>query len=196
MAIELVAIGASWGGLQAVERVLGALPADFGAAVVIAQHRQADADLSRLERLLGAHCLLDVVEAEDKLPLVPGSVIVAPADYHLLVERGSVALSVDPPLNYSRPSIDVLFTSAADAYAERVAGVVLTGANADGADGLARIASRGGPAIVQDPATAERREMPDAALAATPGAKVMALEQIAALLIELVGVLEYGAPEA
>ena len=196
MAIELVAIGASWGGLQAVERVLGALPADFGAAVVIAQHRQADADLSRLEQLLGAHCLLDVVEAEDKQPLVPGSVIVAPADYHLLVERGSVALSVDPPLNYSRPSIDVLFTSAADAYAERVAGVVLTGANADGADGLARIASRGGPAIVQDPATAERREMPDAALAATPGAKVMALEQIAALLIELVGVLEYGAPEA
>jgi len=196
MAIELVAIGASWGGLQAVERVLGALPADFGAAVVIAQHRQADADLSRLEQLLGAHCLLDVVEAEDKQPLVPGSVIVAPADYHLLVERGSVALSVDPPLNYSRPSIDVLFTSAADAYAERVAGVVLTGANADGADGLARIASRGGPAIVQDPATAERREMPDAALAATPGAKVMALEQIGALLIELVGVLEYGAPEA
>jgi len=196
MAIELVAIGASWGGLQAVERVLGALPADFGAAVVIAQHRQADADLSRLEQLLGAHCLLDVVEAEDKQPLVPGSVIVAPADYHLLVERGSVALSVDPPLNYSRPSIDVLFTSAADAYAEHVAGVVLTGANADGADGLARIASRGGPAIVQDPATAERREMPDAALAATPGAKVMALEQIAALLIELVGVLEYGAPEA
>jgi len=196
MAIELVAIGASWGGLQALERVLGALPADFGAAVVIAQHRQADADLSRLEQLLGAHCLLDVVEAEDKQPLVPGSVIVAPADYHLLVERGSVALSVDPPLNYSRPSIDVLFTSAADAYAERVAGVVLTGANADGADGLARIASRGGPAIVQDPATAERREMPDAALAATPGAKVMALEQIAALLIELVGVLEYGAPEA
>jgi two-component system chemotaxis response regulator CheB len=193
MAVELVAIGASWGGLHAVEHVLGSLPADFGAAVVVAQHRRADYDDGRLERLLAARCTLPVAEAEDKQALDPGVVLVAPADYHLLVEpggsqgaTGSVALSVDPPLHHSRPSIDVLFGSAADAYGDRVAGVVLTGANGDGADGLARIALRGGTAIVQDPETAERREMPDAALAATPGARVVSLEEVGPLLESLV----------
>ncbi|MDX6598023.1 MAG: two-component system, chemotaxis family, protein-glutamate methylesterase/glutaminase [Gaiellales bacterium] len=188
MAVELVAIGASWGGLQAVECVLASLPADFGAAVVIAQHRQGRADHDdRLSHLLDAHCLLDVQEAEDKQALRPGIVLVAPADYHLLVEHESVALSVDPPVNFSRPSIDILLASAADAYGERAAGVVLTGANGDGAEGLARIARRGGPAIVQDPGSALRREMPDAALAATPGARVMALEDIGGLLTQLAG---------
>jgi two-component system chemotaxis response regulator CheB len=186
MAVELVAIGASWGGLHAVEHVLGSLPADFGAAVVVAQHRRADYDDGRLERLLAARCTLRVAEAEDKQSLDPGVVLVAPADYHLLVEHGSVALSVDPPLHHSRPSIDVLFGSAADAYGDRVAGVVLTGANADGADGLARIALCGGTAIVQDPETAERRERPDAALAATPGARVVSLEEVGRLLQSLV----------
>lgn len=185
MAVELVAIGASWGGLDAVERVLAALPPDFGAAVVVAQHRRADADGDRLAQLLEARCTLSVYDAEDKQSLDPGTVLVAPADYHLLVERGSVALSVDAPEHYSRPSIDVLLTTAADAYGERAAGVVLTGANADGADGLARIARRGGPAIVQDPETALRREMPDAALAATPGARVLALDEIGPLLCAL-----------
>jgi two-component system chemotaxis response regulator CheB len=188
MAVELVAIGASWGGLRAVECVLGTLPADFGAAVVIAQHRQGQAeDHERLAALLDARCVLDVQEAEDKQALSPGMVLVAPADYHLLVEPDSVALSVDPPHNFSRPSIDILFGSVADAYAERAAGVVLTGSNGDGAVGLARIASRGGPAIVQDPETATRAEMPRAALAATPGAQVVALEEIAALLVALAG---------
>ena len=187
MALELVAIGASWGGLQAVEHVLEALPPDFGAAVVVAQHRQADGGNSRLEKLLDARCSLTVCEAEDKQALGPGTVLVAPADYHLYVERGAVSLSVDAPLNYSRPSIDVLFGSAADAFGAAVAGVVLTGANADGADGLARIAARGGRTIVQDPETAARREMPDAALAATPEACVMALADIGPLLVELAG---------
>jgi two-component system chemotaxis response regulator CheB len=191
MAVELVAIGASWGGLQAVECVLGSLPADFGAAVVIAQHRQGRGDQhDRLSNLLAAHCVLDVYEAEDKQALRPGTVLLAPADYHLLVEHESVALSVDAPVNFSRPSIDILLGSAADAYGERAAGVVLTGANGDGAEGLARIARRGGPAIVQDPGTALRREMPDAALAATPGARVMALEDIGALLTQLAGSTE------
>ncbi len=190
MGVELVAIGASWGGLHAVEQVLASLPSDFGAAVVIAQHRRADSDVDRLAKLLGAHCALVVRDAEDKQSLQPGTVLVAPADYHLLVERGTVALSVDAPEHYSRPSIDVLLATAADAYAERAAGVVLTGANADGADGLARIARRGGPAIVQDPDTALRREMPDAALAATPEARVMALEEIGPLLCSLAGVRE------
>jgi two-component system chemotaxis response regulator CheB len=190
MAVELVAIGASWGGLKAVERVLEALPADFAAAVVIAQHRRADDDHGRLQKLLDARCALEVLDAEDKAALDPGKVLVAPADYHLLVERGAVSLSVDAPLHYSRPSIDVLFGSAADAYGEHVAGVVLTGANADGAEGLARIARRGGTVIVQDPEGAERREMPDAALAANPGARVLPLAEIGPLLVELAGAHE------
>jgi two-component system chemotaxis response regulator CheB len=177
-------------GRPAGETVLGALPAGFDAPVVVAQHRQATAADGTLVRLLDARCELTVCEAEDKQTLDPGVVLVAPADYHLLVEPGAVALSVDAPLNYSRPAIDVLFASAADAYGERVAGVVLTGANSDGALGLARIASRGGIAIVQDPATAERREMPDAALWATPDARVLALEEIGPALCELAGAKE------
>lgn len=194
--IELVAIGASWGGLYAIGSVLETLPADFRAAVVIAQHRSSDSHEGQLAQLLDARCALDVGEAEDKQALAPGTVLVAPADYHLLVESGSVALSVDPPLHFSRPSIDVLLGSAADAYGERAAGVVLTGANADGADGLARIARRRGAAIVQDPDTAARREMPDAALAATPTARVVALERIGGLLSEFAYAYEQGGPGA
>jgi two-component system chemotaxis response regulator CheB len=184
--IELVAIGASWGGLSAIGRVLESLPAGFAPAVVIAQHRQRGND-GRLAELLAAHCALHVSEAEDKQVLDPGHVLVAPADYHLLVEPGATALSVDERVHFSRPSIDVLLHSAADAYGDRAAAVVLTGANADGAAGLARIVARGGTAIVQDPATAERREMPAAALWATPEARVLSLEEIAPVLTELVG---------
>ena len=151
MPIELVALGASWGGLHAIETVLGALPVGFHAAIVIAQHRQIDGNDGMLEQLLDARCALTVSEAEDKQQLAAGRVLVAPADYHMLVEPGSVSLSVDDPLHYSRPSIDVLLGSAADAYGERAAGVVLTGANADGALGLAphrrarRSGDRAGP---------------------------------------------------
>lgn len=183
--LELVAVGASWGGLHAIETVLGYLPEEFGAAVVIAQHRQHDGQDGMLEHLLDARCALTVTEAEDKQPLMPGAVLVAPADYHLLVDRGTVALSVDAPLHFSRPSIDVLFTSAADAYGNRAAGVVLTGANADGAHGLAKIAARGGTTIVQNPRTAERHEMPEAAVWSTPEARVLELEQIGPALVEL-----------
>ena len=183
--VDLVAVGASWGGLNAIETLLGCLPPDYGAAVVIAQHRQDDGRDGALEHLLDARCALDVYEGEDKQALAPGAVVVAPAGYHLLVERGSVSLSVDEPLHFSRPSIDVLLGSAADAYGDRSAGVVLTGANADGAVGLARIAARGGTTIVQNPQTAERREMPEAALWATPEARVLELAEIGPALVEL-----------
>ncbi len=183
--VELVAVGASWGGLHAIETVLRCLPADFAPAVVIAQHRQDDGRDGALEQLLDGRCALDVCEAEDKQALLPGVVVVAPAGYHLLVEPGSLSLSVDAPLHFSRPSIDVLLGSAADAYGARAAGVVLTGANADGAVGLARIAARGGVTIVQDPATAERREMPEAAIWSTPEARVLELAQVGPALVAL-----------
>ena len=113
---------------------------------------------------------------------MPGTAYLAPGGYHLLVEPGHLALSTEGPVCHCRPSVDVLFESAADAYGADVTGVVLTGNNADGAAGLARIAARGGTAVVQDPATAERATMPAAALAATPGAIVLELDEIAPFL--------------
>ena len=185
--IQLVAIGASWGGLHAVGRVLEDLPGDLGAAVVVAQHRGVIS--TELARLLGAHCALPVTEADDNEPVVAGRVYVAPPDYHLLVEPGRLALSVDEPVRFSRPSIDVLFESAADAYGARALGVVLTGANDDGAAGLARIKQRGGGAVVQDPAEAERPEMPAAALAATEVDAVLPLTEIGAFVARAVGIV-------
>jgi two-component system chemotaxis response regulator CheB len=187
MPYELVAIGSSWGGLNALQQVLGRLPASFGAAVVVAQHRSARADDSLLKTLLGDATSLTVRDADDKDELRPGLVLLAPPDYHLLVERGTVALSCEEPVAFSRPSIDVLFESAADAYEERVVGVVLTGSNADGSAGLAQIRRRGGAAIIQDPEHAERAEMPRAAVAAVPDAQVLQLEAIADKLTAMVG---------
>jgi two-component system, chemotaxis family, protein-glutamate methylesterase/glutaminase len=175
--VDLVAIGASWGGLHAVGSVLADLPADFPASVVIAQHRGSDDGM--LARLLDRVSALPVREAEDKDELLPGQVLVAPPDYHLLVEDRTVALSVDEPVAFSRPSIDVLFESAAEARGEAVVGVVLTGANADGAVGLDAIWRRGGMALVQDPGEAERPEMPRAALEACAGAQARPLHEIA-----------------
>jgi two-component system chemotaxis response regulator CheB len=187
MSYHLVAIGSSWGGLNALQQVLSRLPAGFAAPVVVAQHRSARADDSLLKTLLGGTTPLTVRDADDKDELRPGVVLIAPPDYHMLIERGIVALSCEEPVAFSRPSIDVLFESAADAYEERVVGVVLTGSNADGAAGLASIRRRGGVAIVQDPESAERSEMPRAACLAVPDAQVLELEAIAAKLTAIVG---------
>ena len=121
---------------------------------------------------------LPVADVEDKAPIEPGRVYLAPPDYHLLIEPGYFSLSTEPHVHYARPSIDVLFESAADAYGDRVIGVILTGANADGAHGLARIKQLGGVAVVQDPRTAERPEMPGAALVATAADAVLPLVEI------------------
>jgi two-component system chemotaxis response regulator CheB len=185
MTVDLVAIGASWGGLHAVGTVLGGLPADFPASIVVAQHRGAED--GPLAELLAGSGPLPVRDADDKDALVAGEVLVAPPDYHLLVDGDSVALSIDAPVAFSRPSIDVLLTSAAASHGERTIGVVLTGANSDGAAGLRAIQARGGMAIVQDPDEAERSQMPRAALAACPGAQVRRLAAIAPTLRELVG---------
>lgn len=177
MTYELIVIGASWGGLHAVGEVLGALPDESDVPVVIAQHRR---DLGGgLASLLATRTRLRVEEAEDKQPIERGRIYIAPPDYHLLVQRGWMSLSIDERVHHARPSIDVLFESAADAYRERLIGVILTGANEDGAAGLARVKELGGVAVIQDPASAERYEMPGAALAATSAADaVLPLEEI------------------
>ena len=174
----LCVVGASWGGLRAVGELLDGLPGRLELAVVVAQHRGPESRPGSLEALLQSRSRYPVVEAWDKDPIEPGRVYIAPPDYHLLVEPGSFALSVDERVNYARPSIDVLFESASDAYRDRVIGVVLTGANQDGAAGLARIKARGGVAIVQDPSEAEASVMPAAALAATKADAILPLAQI------------------
>ena len=183
---DVVVIGASWGGMRALSRVLGDLPGDFPLPIAVAQHRDADAEDDLLARLLERHTELEVADADDKDPLEAGRVLLAPPGYHLLLEDGSVALSVDEPVQFSRPSIDVLFESAAMEHGARVVGIVLTGSNSDGAQGLRAIRDRGGYTIVQDPATAARAEMPQAALAAEPHA-VVPLEDVATVLCACVG---------
>ncbi|MGH2790341.1 MAG: chemotaxis protein CheB [Actinomycetota bacterium] len=185
-AFDLVVVGASWGGLHALRVVLRGLPADFEVPLVIAQHRGPESS-EVMVRLLQNHTPLTVVEASDKDPVEEGHVYIAAPDYHLLLEPGSFALSTEGEVKHSRPSIDVLFESASDAYAERLVGVILTGANDDGSAGLRRIRSAGGVTVVQDPATAERREMPEAAIAAVPDAKVLPLEAISGFLVGVCG---------
>lgn len=178
-AYDIVAIGASWGGLHAVGTVLAGLGPSFGAAVVVAQHRDGHDDQGLLPELLARRTPLAVAEGEDKGALVPGRVVVAPAGYHLLVEERCVELSCEDLVQFSRPSIDVLFESVAGAFGDRAIGVVLTGANGDGARGLAEIGRRGGHTVVQDPASAERAEMPRAALEAVDPDAVLPLDEIA-----------------
>lgn len=185
---HLIAIGASWGGLDTLRTILQRLPAELDAAIVVAQHRAAESHRTAFRDLLGAVTHLHVCEAEDKDEVQPGTVFIAAPDYHLLVEDNTLALSTEEPVLYARPSIDVLFESAAESFRENCVGVVLTGANDDGARGLARIVELGGHAIVQDPATATRTEMPNAAIAAVPDARVEDPEGIASALLELCGV--------
>jgi two-component system chemotaxis response regulator CheB len=175
---DLVCIGASWGGLKAIGQVLADLPAELDVPIAIAQHRHPDSQEGTLAELLQAESGRSVLEVEDKMAIEPDHVYLAPPNYHLLVERGSFALSVDERIQYARPSIDVLFETAAHAYGAGVIGIILTGANDDGAHGLARIKQAGGVAVVQDPLGAARRTMPDAAIAATAADAVLPLDDI------------------
>ena len=162
---QMMVIGTSLGGLQALQILLPGLPKGFPLPVAIAQHRHKDSDDS-LCVFLQQYCALPVSEAEDKEAIVPGRVYLAPPDYHLLLEGGHLALSTEAPVCHARPSIDVLFESAADAYAHRAIGVILTGASHDGSQGLLSLQSQGGLAIVQEPTTAQSPTMPKAAIAA------------------------------
>ena len=175
---DLVCIGASWGGLEAIGRVLADLPPELDLPIAIAQHRHPDSPEGTLAELLQAQTDRPVLDVEDKMPIESRHVYIAPPNYHLLVERGSFALSVDERIQFARPSIDVLFETAAHAYGAGVIGIILTGANEDGAEGLARIKQVGGVALIQDPVGAARRMMPDAAIAATVADAILPLEEI------------------
>lgn len=179
---KAVVIGASAGALEALSVILPAVPASFRLPILVVVHIPPD-KTSVLAELFAAKCGLKVVEAEDKLPLEAGTVYFAPPDYHLLVETGgSLALSSDEAVLFSRPSIDVLFETAADAYGPGLIGIILTGANEDGAWGLKAVYDAGGVAIVQDPKTAFQDAMPRAAIDALPSAHILSLVSIATYL--------------
>jgi two-component system chemotaxis response regulator CheB len=185
MPYAAVVIGVSAGGIEALKILLPALPASFPLPIAIVQHRNAHSD-GFLARYLDRMSRIAVSDAEDKEPFCAGQAYLAPAGYHLLIESDrSLSLSVDPRVNYSCPSIDVLFESAADVFGASLIGIVLTGANADGAQGLKRIKARGGLAVVQAPHTASATAMPRAALAASPVDHVLDLTGIAPLLVRL-----------
>jgi two-component system chemotaxis response regulator CheB len=183
---EIVVIGTSWGGLDALETLFGDLPADFSLPIAVVQHRGVQSTES-LATTLRRHTSLPVREPQDKEAILPGYIYLAPPDYHLMVEQGAFVLSTEAPVLYARPSIDVLFESAADAYAERVIGVVLTGASQDGAEGAARIKARGGRVIVQAPETAVSPVMPTAAIHATKVDSILPLPEIGPMLASLIG---------
>ena len=180
MTSEIVVIGASSGGLKAAQVLLSGLDPGFSLPVVIVQHRGKDE--TGLCEYLARSSMLPVTEPEDKEAVLGGHIYLAPRDYHLLIDDSGFALSVDPPVGYARPSIDVLFESAADIYKERTIGLILTGVNQDGARGLAAIKAQGGLTMVQDPATAAHREMPEAAIARTTPDWILPLSEIAGRL--------------
>jgi two-component system, chemotaxis family, protein-glutamate methylesterase/glutaminase len=187
-ACEAVLMGASAGGVEAVGMLLGALPRRFGAAVIVVIHVPSGSD-DLLARVLALRCPLPLFEASDKQPAEAGTVYIAPPGYHLLVEPAKTfALSLDEPVNYSRPSIDVLFESAAYAYRERALGIVLTGANSDGAEGLRVVRQLGGSGWVQDPASAAASAMPSAAIERAGADRIMTLEEMARALPGVVAV--------
>jgi two-component system chemotaxis response regulator CheB len=182
-AYEIVVVGCSLGGMHALEVILTAMPRAFPLPIAVVQHRHR-ASNETLPSYLRRFSRLPVVDAEDKQWIRPGTVYLAPANYHLLVERGELSLSVDEKVRWSRPSVDVLFQSAADAYGAHVIAVVLTGANDDGAEGVKRVKARGGLVVVQDPESAEAPEMPRAAIAAAPVDQVLPLDRIASYLVD------------
>jgi two-component system, chemotaxis family, protein-glutamate methylesterase/glutaminase len=183
--IEAVVIGASAGGIEALSVLLPALPANSRASVFIVLHIPRDRP-SVLAEIFAPRCALPVREADDKEWVAPGTVYFAPSNYHLLLDQGpQMALSADDPVHHSRPSIDVLFESAAPVYAERLLGIILSGANQDGAAGLAAVQDQGGIGVVQEPRSARAPQMAQSALRLRPASLVLPLERIAALLATL-----------
>lgn len=182
---QAVVIGVSAGGIAALEKILPQIKKNSSLSIMIVQHIPADGGNYLVEHFSSC-CSLPVIGAEDKQKVEPGTIYFAPANYHLLVERQkSLALSIDAKVNYSRPSIDVLFETAAEAYCRQLVGVVLTGANADGAAGLAKVKEMGGLTVVQSPDTAEVATMPLAAIKSTQVDHVLKLNEIGPFLNDL-----------
>lgn len=184
MAFELIAIGTSLGGLSALKFVLRSLPAGFRPAIAIVQHRHKESDTT-LSDFLQQFTSLPIRDVEDKDKILPGHVYMAPADYHLLVEVDYFSLSTDDPVSYARPSIDVLFETAAESFRDRLIGILLTGANHDGVYGLSQVKARGGLTIVQEPITAESPVLPQAAIASVAVDRILPLSHIAPYVIHL-----------
>lgn len=180
-----VVVGVSMGGVEAIQFLLGGLPGHFPLPILIVHHISPDSG-SDLARLFNSHCALHVKEAEEEELALPGTVYLAPPNYHLLIERDCrLALSADPHVNFSRPSVDVLFESAADVFGQALIGIILTGAGSDGSLGLKMVKDKGGFAIIQDPTDAQTENMPRNALAAVNADEVLPLKGIAPLLCQL-----------
>ncbi|GAB3821025.1 chemotaxis protein CheB [Pontibacter rugosus] len=175
---KVVVLGGSWGGIQASITILQSLTASFPYPIILVLHRLRNTE-SGLQQLFEKKLHLEVREVEEKEPLAPGVVYLAPANYHVLIEKDrTFSLDVSDLENYSRPSIDVTFASAADVFKEQAIGILLSGASKDGSAGLAHLHQKGGVAIVQDPAEAEVSTMPESAIKLIPGCRVMNLESI------------------
>ena len=184
MSFEIVVIGTSLGGFHALKTVLGDLPEDFPLPIVVVQHRSFE-DSEAFALLLGAYVQLPVVEAEDKQEIQPGKIFVGPPNYHLLIDGSHMGLSTEAPVLHARPSIDVLFESAAECFGEGVLGILLTGMSRDGTAGLRRIRECGGFSVVQDPMTAQGRIMPETAIESAVADKILPLERIGPVLLDL-----------
>ena len=183
---KALVIGVSTGGVTALKYLLGELPAHFPLPVLIVTHITPESD-DGMAVLLNALSSIRVKEADEQEHITPGTVYLAPANYHLLVERdGTLALSIDPPVNYARPSVDVLFESAAEAFGPDLIGVILTGAGSDGSKGLLKIKNCSGVTIVQDPADAEVDSMPQSALQLLQADYVVRLNELPGILTRLV----------
>lgn len=175
---EAIVIGVSAGGFEALSKLFSSLPESLFFSIIVVQHVHHTADDFFVEHMNSQSKLL-VKEAEEKETILPQTIYIAPAGYHLLIEEDKTfSLSVDSPVNYARPSVDVLFESAADVYRDKLIGIILTGANKDGSQGLKKIKERGGLTIVQDPKTAQFDAMPKAAISLHTVDHVLTLEGI------------------
>jgi len=180
--LDAVVIGASAGGIEALSALLPSIPATCQASFFIVVHLPRQRH-SLLPEIFAPKCALPVVEAQDKEPVKPGTVYFAPPDYHLLLDEGpTLSLSVDDLVHYSRPSVDVLFETAAEVYGPRLLGILLSGANQDGAVGLEAVKQAGGVTLAQDPNTAQASAMPEAAVKRGAAQHVLNLEQLVAYL--------------
>ncbi|WP_163338302.1 chemotaxis protein CheB [Desulfopila sp. IMCC35008] len=188
---EAVVIGVSAGGMKALRVVLAGLDPRFDAPLIIVQHRMESSD-NYFITYLDQRCRLKVKEAEEKEKITRGIIYIAPANYHLLIEKGGTfSLTVDEPVKYSRPSVDVLFETAARAYKNRLIAVILTGANSDGSAGIVKVKAAGGLTIAQNPETALSPVMPQAAIATGAIDFILELNDIPVFLTDLLG-SKYG----